>query len=127
MDDRELLWNQLTLNVDLHKHYLKLVIEFNAFYYAITGAIVSFYFAHVDQPLVKDSLVLPFAMSLLFAGFFAYGAVLTRVTRADVYKIRDALKLGSAPEMQVLTALLYISSILMLIVASALVFLFFRK
>jgi len=43
---RNALWKQYEISVDLYKHYLKLAIEINVFYYAITGAIVSYYFAH---------------------------------------------------------------------------------
>jgi hypothetical protein len=127
MDDRELLWNHLSLNVELHKHYLKLVLEFNALYYAITGGMVSYYFAHTRRPLMTYALVLPFTMSVSFAALFVYGAVLSRVTRTDVYQIRDALKLASAPEVRVLTGLLYISAFLMMAVAGALAVIFCRK
>jgi len=35
MDERDLLWKQYALNVDLYKFYLELVVKVNAFYYAI--------------------------------------------------------------------------------------------
>jgi|GEM_PF-4395242 len=38
---KEDLWKQYEISVDLYKHYLKLTIEINVFYYAITGAIVN--------------------------------------------------------------------------------------
>lgn len=51
MDDRELLWKQYQLNIELYRTYLDLALKLNLFYYAITGAIVSFYFAHPEDPL----------------------------------------------------------------------------
>ena len=64
MDARELLWKQYNLNVGLYRGYLELVVKMNVFYYAVTGAILSYYFAHAAEPLVKWSLLLPLAMSL---------------------------------------------------------------
>ena len=54
--DRELLWRQYQLHVDLYKHYLDMTLKFNTFYYAITGGIVSFYFSRADLPLMIWSL-----------------------------------------------------------------------
>jgi hypothetical protein len=43
MDAPELLWRQYALSVDLYKFYMDLVVKFNVFYYAVTGAILSFF------------------------------------------------------------------------------------
>lgn len=120
MDDRELLWKQYQLNVDLYRSYLELVLKVNLFYYAITGAIVSFYFTHAGDPLVRFALVLPLVMSTAFSGFFIYGAILARHTRAEIFKIRDALHLQTAPEVQVLIVFLWIFAIIFALVALAL-------
>ena len=64
------LWKQYEISVDLYKHYLKLTIEINVFYYAITGAIVSYYFAHrAEAPDIRFALMLPILMSVLLALF----------------------------------------------------------
>ena len=117
MDDKELLWRQYSLNVDLLKHYLKLVVEFNVFFYGITGGVVSYYFAHATEALMHYALVLPFVMSVLFAAFFAYGAYLMGALRAEIFEVRDALKLKTAPDAMVLALFLCISTALMLLVA----------
>ena len=117
MDDRELLWKQYQLNVDLYRGYLELTIKINVFYYAITGAILSYYFAHQSMPLVKWSLVLPLIMSIALGVFFVIGAWLVRVPREETFKIRDALGLLAAPEIGVLIILLSIFAILMFLVA----------
>lgn len=127
MDKAEALWRQYSTNIDLYKHYLKISIEFNVFYYAITGAILSFYLKNADAPMLKWSLVLPLAMSALFAGFFVYGAILMDEIRKEVFNIRDALGFQTAPEVRVLSVLLWIFAALMLIVAIAIVVLLIKN
>jgi len=126
MNDRELLWRQYSQNVDLYRFYMELVIKLNVFYYAVTGAILSYYFSHTSMESVHLSLVLPLVMSVAFAGFFIYGALLTSVLRADVFAIRDALQLRAAPDLGVLSVLLYIFAVVFLIVASACGYLLWR-
>ena len=75
----------------------RVVLKVNLFYYAITGAIVSFYFTHTGDPLVRFALVLPLVMSAAFSGLFIYGAILSRHSRRETFKIRDALGLGNTP------------------------------
>ncbi len=123
MDDRELLWKQYNLNVDLYRSYLELVIKINIFYYAVTGAILSYYFAHSKEALVKWSLLLPLVMSVALGVFFLIGACLARVPRKETFKIRDALGLLAAPEIGVLIILLAIFAVLMFLVAGGLAWL----
>lgn len=121
MDDRELLWKQYELNVDLYRSYLELALKLNLFYYAITGGILSFYFSRPDESLIRFSLVLPVLMSMAFCAFFIYGAILSRHTRAEIFKIRDALGLQTAPEVQVLIVFLWIFAAIFLIVGLSLI------
>jgi len=74
--DDDKLWKEYNIHIDLYKHYLELVLKFNIFYYAITGAILSFYFSKVQIATIRYSLIFPILMSLLFASFFFYGAKL---------------------------------------------------
>ena len=121
MDDRELLWKQYSLNIDLYRGYLELVVKMNVFYYAVTGAILSYYFTHSTEPLVKWSLLLPLFMSVAIGTFFLIGARLARVTRYETFQIRDALGLLAAPEIGVLIILLIMFAVLMFLVAGGLV------
>lgn len=123
MDDRELLWKQYQLHVDLYRSYLELVLKLNLFYYAITGAILSFYFAHTEEPLVRFSLALPLVMSAAFSGFFIYGAILSRHSREEIFKIRDALGFHTAPEVKVLIVFLWIFAAIFMMVAATLMWL----
>ena len=111
------LWKQYEIKVDLYKHYLKLTIEINVFYYAITGALLSYYLAHRTDPAVRFALVLPMLMSILFALLFIYGAILNRLSRAEIFRVRNDLGLSVAPDLAVLGWLLTICATLMLLVA----------
>lgn len=117
MDSDELLWRQYSQNVELYKFYMDSVIKFNIFYYAVTGAIISFYFANADIPRIKYALLFPIIISLSFAGFFLYGAHLMKYIRKEVFAIRDALGLKVAPDVGVLSILLYIFSGVFIIVS----------
>lgn len=69
--DTELLLKEFNLHIDLVKHYLDLVIKFNVFYYAVTGALLSYYFTNIkSENLVKWSLILPILMSFFFGILF---------------------------------------------------------
>jgi hypothetical protein len=115
------LWKQYEISIDLYKHYLKLTIEINIFYYAITGAIVSYYFAHrMESPDIRFSLLLPILMSVLLALFFIYGSIMNRHSRDEMFRVRDALGLRVSPEFAVLSWLLVIFAALMVLVALSL-------
>jgi hypothetical protein len=63
----DLLWKEFELHVDLVKHYLDLIIKFNVFYYAVTGALLSYYFLNSENnKLVRWSLIFPIMMSIFF-------------------------------------------------------------
>lgn len=107
MDKRELLWNQYQQNIDLYKFYMDLTVKFNIFFYAVTGAIVSYVLAkHKSNDLIQYALILPLAMSFCFALFFSYGAYLMGILRSHTFIIRDTLNLQVAPDVGVLSILL---------------------
>lgn len=124
--DAELLWKQYSLHVDLYKFYLDLVLKANAFFYGITGAILTYYFTHQGEPLVTLALFLPFGMSAALCGTFFYGAYITGFIRKEVFSIRDRLSLDSAPDMQVLQVLLRVFGSLLGLVALAILVLILR-
>jgi len=125
--DKDLLWKQYQLQVDLFKFYLELTVKFTAFYFAATGAILSFYFSRTDVSLIRYSLLFPIFMSLGFGAIYIYGAVLLRVTRQDIFDLRDKLDLEVAPDTNILGALLIVTALLMFIVAGVLTWLFFKQ
>jgi len=123
MSAHELTWKQYEKHIELYRFYWEIVVKINTFHYAITGAILSFYFSHTQPAEVKWSLLLPAFLSICWAVVFAYGAVANMITRQDVFDLRDAMGLKVAPEFLVLTVVLGIFSLAHAITAVALVYL----
>lgn len=98
----EVLWKQYALHVDLYKFYLDLGVKVNAFYYAVTGSILTYYFQNASNGVARYALLLPIAFSLALAGVFFYGASQLGIVRAELFRIRKKLGLETAPEMMVL-------------------------
>jgi hypothetical protein len=121
----DLLWKQYELETGLYKHYLELILKFNTFYYAVTGAIVSFYFTKADVPLAKYALLFPILMGIVFGVVFVFAVIALQISRETVFNIRDKLNLEAAPEINVLGALLAMSALLQFVVAGALLWFFF--
>jgi hypothetical protein len=126
MASDETLWNQYALNVDLYKFYLDLVVKVNAYYYAVTGAILTYYFQNPTNTLSRYALLLPIAFSVAISVIFIYGSCLLGVVRLELFSIRDKLGLESAPEIQVLVVFLRVFGVILLITGVALV-VFFAK
>ncbi len=117
MNDKELLWKEYELNINTYRGYLELALKVNVFYYAITGAIVTYYFAHHDQPLIRLALVFPLVTSVFFASLFGVGAYLSKNTRRDTRELGTQLGFKVIPELGVLTLFLAIFAALMLLVS----------
>lgn len=117
--ESEMLWRQYQLHVDLYKFYLELIIKVVAFYYAVTGAILSFFFTRTDVPSARWALVFPICLSMALAGISIYGSSLMSVTRNDVFRLRNRLSLETAPEMRVLQVLLIVVALLALVTGAA--------
>jgi len=116
-DDLRLQYETL---VGLFKHYVELVLKFNLAFYAITGALLSYYLAHVEVRVVRFALLLPVVFAVMFSLFFIYGIILREYWRNDLFWIRDQLRLNTTLETRVLSALLGITTFLFLLVAGAL-------
>ena len=121
----DILWKQYELQVGLYKDYLKLLLQFNAYYYAATGALLAYYFSHSQTPLMKYSLAFPVLMSAGFSVLFFYEASQISVVRMELFEIRDKLGLSTAPEYRVLSIFSLLSAFLMLVVAICLVVLMY--
>src|SRR4051812_44419838 len=102
MADSQTLWKQYALHVDLYKFYLALVVKVNVYYYAVTGAILTYYFQNPTNTLSRYALLLPIAFSLAISAIFFYGAQLLGVVRQELFAIRDELELRTAPDVRVL-------------------------
>ena len=126
MNDSDTLWERYKHEVELHRGYLDLVIKINIFYYAITGAVISFYFLHFkDEPLLIYALILPFVMSVAFAIFFYRSAMAADISQRYIEKITEEMKLDYFSAVgSVLSFLLRIFFWLFIVVASGLFILF---
>ncbi len=124
--DRDFIWKLYQSHADLYKHYLDLVIKFNVFYYAITGAFLSYYFTNSGNAWVKGALAFPIIMSLFFAGLFFVCGKAVKYMNEEIQNI--SLMLGfTQPKIDILKYTLYISSILFSIVSIGLAILFVAK
>jgi hypothetical protein len=123
LSERELLWRQYNLHVDLYKFYLDIALKLNAFFYLVTGGILTFYFANSNEPLIRYSLLLPIILSVAFGGVFIYSSILMSVIRTDIFQIRDKLNLDVSPDVRVLSVLLRVFAIIFLAVAASMILL----
>jgi len=125
-EGKEILWRQYQQHIDTYKFYLDIVVRLMVFYFAISGAIVSFYASNSEAANTKLALFLPFVMGVGLLIFFCIGAVLSLVTRKDLFEIRDSLGLQVAPETGVLTLLLAIFSVVLFVCVSGLGYVLWR-
>jgi hypothetical protein len=123
----EILWRQYATHVDLYKFYMDLVLKGVTFFYAITGAILSYYFAHESDPRMKFALLLPVLMSVSFTAIFLYGARLMKTIRDEVFDIASKLKLETGIEVQVLVVTLWSFGIVLAVTAIGLAGLFWAQ
>ena len=119
--NRELLWRQYNLHVDLYKYYFDIALKANIFFYGITGAILTYYFANSSQDLIKYSLLLPMVMSFGLSILFIYSSFLMTVIRDDIFDLRKKLGLQTAPDVHVLIMALRVFAVTFFCVAIAMV------
>lgn len=121
MDESDIKWNDFKMSVDLHRSYLDLAIKLNMFYYAITGAILSFHFANSELPTGKYALILPVLLSIGLTIFFFWGAKLAYNLRFHIRTTAEELGLKAYPEGIVLVLLCIIFGTVLGIVSLALI------
>ena len=121
MDAQELKWNDFKQSVELHRSYLELAIKLNMFYYAITGAILSFYFTHTEVPMAKYALGLPILLSIALAILFIWSARLAAGLRTYIRDTAAELGLKAYPEGIVLVLICWIFGIVLALVSVGLI------
>lgn len=70
----EIRWKAHELDIQLYRHYLDLLLKFNAFFYAVTGAILSFFVTRQDLQQARWALLLPVLMACAYAALFLSGS-----------------------------------------------------
>ena len=121
---REILWRDYSLGVDLYKHYTELVLKTNAFFYLITGGIVTYCLTNSKAPkapFVEYSLILPILMSIGLGIGSIKGAVLLKIRIKQLFKLRTELGLDEKVELGLLGSMFLLSGIGFLLVGIALI------
>jgi hypothetical protein len=121
----DVLWKQYELHVNLYKSHMELVVKLMTFYYAITGAIVSYYLAHPDIPLIRWALALPFIFSVGLGAAAVNGTKDATPVQTEIQNIAAALGLRIYPQTAALRHLLIVAAFTCILVACGLVALFF--
>jgi hypothetical protein len=109
----KIVLHQYETLVGLYKHHLDLVLKVNIFTYAITGAILSFYFSfQQNNKLIAYSLIFPLIMNTIYAAYFFFASTKIHAFIADIKAIHAALNLIAYPDMNFLRYALIISAVL---------------
>jgi hypothetical protein len=112
-DPENLLWEQYTVYVDLFKFYVDVTWKSATWFYAITGAILAYFFANIaGNPLVPFALVLPVVLSLGFGYIYFRGISQTTDLEKNLELIRGKLGLTGKPHVVVLKTFLKLASLL---------------
>ena len=64
--DKNYYFEQIKQDFSVYKFYMEFLLKAGIFIFGITGGIVSYYFAHTDQELMKYSLILPLLFNFVF-------------------------------------------------------------
>lgn len=125
MDQTDIIWHDYKQSIELHKSYLELAIKLNMFYYAITGAILSFYFTNTEIQMAKYALGLPVVLSAALAFLFFRSVPLAKNLRAHIKSTSEQLRLPFYPEGIVLVVICQIFGTVLALISIALIFFFF--
>jgi hypothetical protein len=118
----KILFHQYETLVGLYKHHLDITLKTNIFIYAITGAILSFYFSKPQcNGILRYSLIFPSFLNLSYAVFFFLASTKITPFDNDIKAISRALGLMSYPDVRFLKYALRMSSLLFLMVAIGLI------
>jgi hypothetical protein len=121
---RKLQWREYEVQVDLYKHYMDMLMKVNAFFYIITGGILSFYFVNYGKPFVRYALLFPILMSFVLGATFFYAASRWKRVVKIMREALDSLDLVKAPDAQILYILLRTSALIFLVVGVSMCVLF---
>lgn len=110
-------WDQFKIFVDIFKGYLDTALTANIWFYAITGAIYTHYFANrKEKPYVKYSLYFPLILSLMLAIISIFGLCQAFLLRNKMIELAQNLELTGAPLVDLLVFFLGFTSFFFLLV-----------
>jgi hypothetical protein len=120
LPDRDTLVAQYQVVADLYKFYFAFALKLLIFHYAVTGAILSFYFSQPNIGLMRFALMFPALMSIAFAVLAFYGSCCVTSLRNEIISVAGTLKLKATPDVRFLKLLLIIAGTLLTMIAIAL-------
>ena len=91
---RDFKWQELKIRVDAYRFYIKLGLEVNAFFYAVTGVVLGFYLRGPDgqsNTYLKFFLLLPIIMGTVLGSIYFYAAKLQKEGSKIVEDIKKEL------------------------------------
>jgi hypothetical protein len=126
IDPDNFLWKQYIVYVDLFKFYVDIAWKSTTWYYAITGAILAFYFNNADtaNPFLQYALLLPIVLSLGLCVMYSLGAFQTKDLEERMDYISGKLGLTGRPHINILRFFLVGGGILCFVVGSTILFMF---
>lgn len=113
--------DELKIRVDSYQKYINTTLQVNAFYYAITGAVLGFYLGKANAQLAYF-LWLPILMGAVLGSIFLYAARLQGRAAECVRRIADDLNtnvqlgLEEIPDMYLLRPLLFVFGVIFFVV-----------
>jgi hypothetical protein len=99
------LMKQYEMMVDIYKFHFEMVLKFVAFYYLITGGIVSYWLGEENTGFMRFALALPIGMGVSLGYFAIYGAREVDPFKKDITRVARGLHLDPFPNMTLLTRL----------------------
>jgi hypothetical protein len=126
LDAENLLWKQYIVYVDLFKVYVDNALRPCIWFYAITGALLSFYIDHIGsgQPYLPYALLFPMLFSIGFCIGYLRSARQVEELRIRFDYIQEQLRLPGRPHVEFLSGFLRLAGVLFGLVGIALLVVF---
>jgi hypothetical protein len=125
-DTATALRDEIRLHVDLYKFFFEWVLKLVIFYYAGTGALVSFYLSKPAPVALRYSLFLPLAVSILLLQLFLAGRKGLIKVQGDILEIEGRIHTNVKLRVGYLIHFLELNAVLFVVVALGLAWLLFK-
>ncbi|WP_101757314.1 hypothetical protein [Oceanicoccus sp. KOV_DT_Chl] len=117
------LWERYALYMDLYKYYFSTSLKINAFYLAVTGSIVTYYFAHPNVSNIQFALYFPIVLSVAISLLYGFGIATIGALEHDIKIVVTRMELETRVTISALYYLWWGSIVLLIIGALSMVFL----
>ena len=115
--EETMLWERYKFYVDLYKFYFGTTLKINAFFLGVSGAILTYYFAHSTNENIHFSLMFPILVGVSLIALFTFGLFTIGALEQDIKTITSKMDLDVRVTISALYYL-WAGSILMLVIAS---------